>query len=276
MACTLLHRRLSNVAAGADLRLQIDIRVSQLNLANGPGLRDATLTQHLNVHFGEAPLPRFDANWAYGDLHYHSQGTDNEGESAHAHRGVLHAMGALGLDFTFATEHASGGEQITDISEIPIGFSFEGVLRDSNALRFRWLLAHLNGQRGANADAASSMLTGTPPGRRSDRCGHPEVDIRECGDPTGCRLRTRRRSLRARRRGRSPSGERHRRRESAMGADAVRRDSRPWRTLPRCVWVGHRRGYRAARVYLPRRHQPEVEPPAEWPHSRLRRQLSGR
>jgi hypothetical protein len=49
----------------------------------------------VTVHLGETPLPRFDNRWLYGDLHYHSQGTDNEGEAAYNYRGVLRAMGAL-------------------------------------------------------------------------------------------------------------------------------------------------------------------------------------
>jgi hypothetical protein len=69
-------------------------------------------TNHLVVHAGEAPLPRFGAEWLYGDVHYHSQMTDNEGESAYSYRNVARALGATGLDFVFATDHASNGEQV--------------------------------------------------------------------------------------------------------------------------------------------------------------------
>ncbi|MFO0724358.1 MAG: hypothetical protein U1E65_11280 [Myxococcota bacterium] len=74
----------------------------------------------LRVHLGEAGLPRFDSGWVYGDLHYHSQGTDNEGESAYSHRAVLQAMRVMGLDFTFATDHASDSPdgQVTDADDV--------------------------------------------------------------------------------------------------------------------------------------------------------------
>lgn len=64
------------------------------------------------VHAGEAPLPRFDNQWLYGDLHYHSQMTDNEGESGYSYRNVVRSLGALGMDFLFATDHASDSEQV--------------------------------------------------------------------------------------------------------------------------------------------------------------------
>lgn len=67
----------------------------------------------LVVHAGEAPLPRFSRNWLYGDLHYHSQMTDNAGESAYSYRNVVRALGAMGLDFTFATDHALDNVQAT-------------------------------------------------------------------------------------------------------------------------------------------------------------------
>lgn len=66
----------------------------------------------LVVHAGEAPLPRFGTDWLYGDLHYHSQMTDNEGESAYCYRNVARSLGTLGMDFVFATDHASNGVQV--------------------------------------------------------------------------------------------------------------------------------------------------------------------
>lgn len=66
----------------------------------------------LKVHLAEAPLPRFGRGWVYGDLHYHSQGTDNEGESGTNYRGVIQSMKAMGLDYAFATEHASDSQQL--------------------------------------------------------------------------------------------------------------------------------------------------------------------
>jgi hypothetical protein len=136
----------------------------------------------LRVHLGEAGLPRFDGGWVYGDLHYHAQGTDNEGESAYAHRPVLQAMRALGLDFAFATDHASDSSsgQVTDADDIYIdnvslpgphvlseiaqslldyldaGLPFATTVsaaRDMHETRFRFLANHLNAAgTGANAE----------------------------------------------------------------------------------------------------------------------------
>ncbi len=72
----------------------------------------------LRVHYAADPLPRFGDGWVYGDVHYHSQGTDNEGESGVAYRAVILAMKAMGLDFAFATEHASSSPQITGAKTI--------------------------------------------------------------------------------------------------------------------------------------------------------------
>jgi hypothetical protein len=97
------------------------------------------IVNRLSVHLGEEPLPRFDDGWVYGDLHYHSQGTDNEGESAYAYRPTLQAMRALGLDFLFATEHASDSDQITDVNvvhidnldfDLPAWVPFEDTIED--------------------------------------------------------------------------------------------------------------------------------------------------
>lgn len=138
----------------------------------------------LKVHYAEQPLPRFDSRWAYGDLHYHSQGTDNEGESAINFRGVLQAMKAMGLDYVFATDHASNSLQITgfhqifvdDIPGIPSLLSFiEDFLidllkenkigfpvtrtdaqRDLSPQRFRYLHDWLNRIDGANAEVTAS------------------------------------------------------------------------------------------------------------------------
>lgn len=70
------------------------------------------------VHFAQQPLPRFDSGWVYGDIHYHSQGTDNEGESGYSYRAVIQAMKAMGLDFIVASDHASSSDQLTDIDDV--------------------------------------------------------------------------------------------------------------------------------------------------------------
>jgi hypothetical protein len=128
-----------------------------------------TLRNHATVHLGEAALPRFDeAGWLYGDLHYHSQGTDNEGESAYNYRGVLRAMGALGLDFAFAAEHASNSRQIIDAEVDRSWCGVEGTtnsnaLRDMSVARFRFLNDQLHGAAGANRTAALAGPQGRLP-----------------------------------------------------------------------------------------------------------------
>jgi hypothetical protein len=78
---------------------------------------DLEIREELRVHYGN-PLPRFDASWVYGDLHYHSEGTDNEGEAAINYRSVAQAIKAMGLDFVFATEHASDAQQLTGTAKV--------------------------------------------------------------------------------------------------------------------------------------------------------------
>jgi hypothetical protein len=101
-------------------------------------------TNYLVVHAGEAPLPRFGAEWLYGDFHYHSQMTDNEGESAYSYRNVGRALGAIGFDFVFATDHASNGEQIDG----KVNGKVEA--RDLNASRFAAAKNIIYGPDGAN------------------------------------------------------------------------------------------------------------------------------
>jgi hypothetical protein len=124
-----------------------------------------TMTNLLSVHYGEAPLPRFkDKRWAYGDLHYHSQGTDNEGESGYGYRGTIRAMGAMGLDFALAVEHASDSQQFVDMDYNGVSaealsgnivYGTATTLRDMNAQRFKFLHEQLwNAEDGANENAA--------------------------------------------------------------------------------------------------------------------------
>lgn len=131
-----------------------------------------TLRNYVRVYLAPAPMPRFDNRWVYGDFHYHSQGTDNEGEAGYNYRGVLRAMGAMGLDFVFATEHASNSEQVVDADLPPIwdiariansqdeklkesNVRWRGmVARDMNADRFVFAHDLIYGERGANKEAA--------------------------------------------------------------------------------------------------------------------------
>jgi hypothetical protein len=124
----------------------------------------------VSVYLGDAPLPRFGANWLYGDLHYHSQGSDNEGESAYNFRGVARALGALGMDFVFATDHASNSEQIMDADVKPtlsLDFHDEdtsrGVLRDMNQDRFEQSYRQIYGPRGVNEEASTVTGSGKAP-----------------------------------------------------------------------------------------------------------------
>jgi len=119
-----------------------------------------TYQRFLTVHLAEQPLPKFDSEWAYGDLHYHSQGTDNDGESGYSYRGTVQAMNAMGLDFAFATDHASNSPQIGSAEP---QFSSELVrpilrgLRDMSPDRFAFGIDVLNAATGANRQVVSFM-----------------------------------------------------------------------------------------------------------------------
>ncbi|WP_146909133.1 hypothetical protein [Arenimonas daejeonensis] len=144
------------------------------------------LVNHVSVHAGEAPLPRFDQRWAYGDLHYHGQGTDNEGEEGYGYRGTLKAMGAMGLDFVFATEHASDSRQIVDVDYTGVASvifggiegafpNFPHVLRDMNSARFRFLHNELWRDQGANRESATKSSTGEVPQNIRGRGVAPQI-----------------------------------------------------------------------------------------------------
>ncbi|HEY5948811.1 MAG TPA: hypothetical protein VIV40_25145 [Kofleriaceae bacterium] len=145
---------------GGDVRLQIRLNYKKREI--GPDPDDSTNAEvryiddvfenDVVVHLGDAPLPRFDDRWAYGDLHYHSQGTDNEGESGYGYRATLHAISAVGLDFVLATEHASDSGQFSRIATLPNAFD---TLRDMSAGRFRTLRRRINDPDGANAQILS-------------------------------------------------------------------------------------------------------------------------
>ena len=136
--------------------VRLSVKVTIRRASSSPTAK-ITLTDQLRVHLGEDPLPRFGSTWLYGDLHYHSQGTDNDAESAYNYRGVLQAMAGIGLDFLFATEHASNSEQIWNIVENPVNphSEWEG-LRDMSHERFAYNRNEiLKGPVGANAQVLS-------------------------------------------------------------------------------------------------------------------------
>jgi Beta-propeller repeat len=126
--------------------------------------RQIKLKNYARAHWASDPLPRFsDQRWLYGDLHYHSQSTDNEGESGYSYRAVAEAIGALGMDFIFATDHASDSEQIVDIDGISGGITeTHRGLRDLNQPRWDSALFKLFNLLGANADVIASWPAGRP------------------------------------------------------------------------------------------------------------------
>lgn len=158
-------------APGSRLELAIEMDVSRdprEPCAPGDPAQSITLRNHVGVGLGREPLPRFGPGWVYGDLHYHSQGTDNEGESGHNYRGVVRAMGALGLDFAFATEHASASDQVVDGDVWLSGNTLKireirSALRDMSDARFRTLLGLLHGADGVNEEAARRGFGGGDP-----------------------------------------------------------------------------------------------------------------
>jgi hypothetical protein len=147
---------------GGDVPLTLTAKVTRSARVPCTSTRETdfiTLRSHVTVHLGEAPLPRFDSRWLYGDLHYHAQGTDNEGESAYNYRGVIRAMGALGLDFVLAAEHASNSRQIVDAGVDAEWCGVRGTedrrgLRDMSEARFRFLREALHGGNGVNRTVA--------------------------------------------------------------------------------------------------------------------------
>jgi hypothetical protein len=155
----------ANAIPGQDVRLRAELRVS---VVDDGVAATRTYARILNVHLGKEPLPKFDAGWAYGDLHYHSQGTDNDGESGYSYRGTLQAMSALGLDFTFATDHASNSAQIGSIQPAidfwEVLHPLPRGLRDLSPDRFAFGIDLLNGPLGGNREVTSyprSTGTGT-------------------------------------------------------------------------------------------------------------------
>ena len=108
----------SPVRSGDDVKLSITAEFAMVGKTCAQTAYRQKFGETVTVHLGEAELPRFDGGWVYGDLHHHSQGTDNDGETGYAYRPTLQAMRAMGLDFAFATDHASDSGQVTDLDPI--------------------------------------------------------------------------------------------------------------------------------------------------------------
>jgi hypothetical protein len=162
------------VAPGRDVALKLELRVMRNSSANcdetDPS-RYFRFVNYVRVHYGEAPLPKFAGGWAYGDLHYHAQGTDNEGESGYNYRGVSQAMKAIGLDFIWATEHASASEQIMDVDISGKGLLCSsgvearvkaGVLRDMDVRRFSAMKGLADSTNALSIQQASGGFRYTP------------------------------------------------------------------------------------------------------------------
>lgn len=108
------------VTPGRNIQLLVSVKTNESG-------RTREWVNALVVHAGEAPLPRFGKPWLYGDLHYHAQMTDNEGESGYSYRNVVRAMGAMGMDFVFATDHASSSNQVDGAASVRRCGSVEGT-----------------------------------------------------------------------------------------------------------------------------------------------------
>lgn len=154
-------------AFGADVPLEVTVRV-QAQFDEDGEWGELLLRGSLLVHLGEEPLPSFGRGWVYGDLHYHSQGTHNEGESGHPYRAVVRAMGTMGLGFAFATDHASYSEQLVDLDlkriEEVHEYAVYGLeqfwdgLRDMSPERFRYANERINDPgNGANHAATDNQ-----------------------------------------------------------------------------------------------------------------------
>jgi hypothetical protein len=140
------------IEPGKDIMLRVTLHT------HGSNGKSFAYVNNLLVHPGEAPMPRFAGGWLYGDLHYHSQGTDNDGEDGYSYRNVARAMGAMGMDFVFATDHASDGVQALGgggdkldalLSALDYIKDFDEA-RDLNSARFRWANGAIYGKAGAN------------------------------------------------------------------------------------------------------------------------------
>jgi hypothetical protein len=193
-----LAQNVSPLRLGDDVTLTLTAMFAPAGSTCEATTRRHSFQETVSVHLGENELPRFDSGWVYGDLHYHSQGTDNDGESGYAYRPTLQAMRAMGLDFAFATEHASASGQVTDLDPLFIDnfpdtfapdflerraqnllntllagatvFQSVNAARDMNATRFAYLHQWLDRPAsdpnpGANAEAMRAL----PGGRRAPR-----------------------------------------------------------------------------------------------------------
>ena len=61
---------------------------------------------HLRVHVDENSLPKFDQDWHYGDIHFHSEHTNNPTEFGGPKTMALAAGQALGLSWVNLTDHS--------------------------------------------------------------------------------------------------------------------------------------------------------------------------
>lgn len=138
------------IPANGGVSDEIDRANQNSVLADQKSVTTLEWTNYLAIHAGEAPLPRFAPEWLYGDFHYHSQGTDNEGETGYAYRNIPRALGASGMDFVFATDHASSSTQKYSKDEA----------RDLNPARFIVDKTIIYGPDGANSEIGNEAAIG--------------------------------------------------------------------------------------------------------------------
>jgi hypothetical protein len=148
------------VVPGRNIHLEITVVTDRPAVAGLIAMRQEW-RNYVVVHAGEEPLPRFGADWLYGDLHYHSQMTDNEGETGYTYRNVARALGAMGVDFVFATDHASNGSQVDGKIDSAFCADSNGgsciEARDLNPSRFAAAKAILYGPDGVNEAIAREI-----------------------------------------------------------------------------------------------------------------------
>ncbi len=133
---------------------------------------DETIAHDVSVLLAPAPLPKFSSDWAYGDLHYHTQLTNNFGESGTSFRESLYAMNALGLDFAFATDHTSDNDRIFDFEVQTGGYVLWGL---GDASPTKWAFGHwLLNQSGTGSDGANRDVASVP---RLRQFGHAAAQL---------------------------------------------------------------------------------------------------
>ncbi|MDR7123012.1 hypothetical protein [Rheinheimera soli] len=156
------------------------------------------LKTKLVTKIASKPLPKFDDSYAYGDLHYHAQGTDNTGEAGYSYREAMHAMNAIGLDWVVFSDHANNAEQVSFIA-FDIDFGILGALVSGDLGFFGELdsyavLSDMSPRRWRNhwrlLNNDSGYYSFGPVGaNRSNEIAYPIINQRRSGTPGSNTLR---------------------------------------------------------------------------------------